>query len=66
MLRLRRAQRTLLAETVRDIANIAAGAMVFGQFIGSQSFSLQIAAFGMATWMALVGIAIVLAGETRR
>jgi hypothetical protein len=37
-----------LAETLRDIANIAARAMVFGQFIGSQIFSYRIAAFGMA------------------
>ena len=57
------AQRTLLAETLRDIANIAAGAMVFGQFIGSQTFSVRIAAFGMGVWVALVAFAMVLAGE---
>ncbi|HEX2458611.1 MAG TPA: hypothetical protein VHJ58_00560 [Vicinamibacterales bacterium] len=50
MVRLNRQQRMLLAETLRDIANIAAGAMVFGQFIGSQTLSYSIAAFGMGVW----------------
>ena len=56
----------LLAETLRDIANIAAGAMVFGQFIGSQTLSYSIAAFGMGVWVALVTFAIILAGGTQR
>jgi hypothetical protein len=56
----------LLAETLRDIANIVAGAMVFGQFIGSQTLSYSIAAFGMGVWVALVTFAMVLAGGTQR
>jgi hypothetical protein len=56
----------LLAETLRDIANVAAGAMVFGQFIGSQTLSYSIAAFGMGVWVALVTFAMVLAGGTQR
>jgi hypothetical protein len=66
MVRLNREQRMLLAETLRDIANIAAGAMVFGQFIGSQTLSYSIAAFGMGVWVALVTFAMVLAGGTQR
>ena len=66
MVRLNRQQRMLLAETLRDIANIAAGAMVFGQFIGSQTLSYSIAAFEMGVWVALVTFAIVLAGGTQR
>ncbi|HEY5618148.1 MAG TPA: hypothetical protein VIK60_09390 [Vicinamibacterales bacterium] len=65
MLVLKREQRTLLAETVRDIANIAAGAMVFGQFLGSQMFSMWIAIGGVAVWIALVAWAIGLAGEAK-
>jgi len=65
MLVLKREQRTFLAETVRDIANIAAGAMVFGQFLGSQMFSVWIAVGGMAVWIVLVAWAIGLAGETK-
>lgn len=66
MVRLTQAQRALLAETLRDIANIAAGAMVFGQFIGSQTFSLSIAAFGMGVWVALVAFAMVLTGDAQQ
>jgi hypothetical protein len=66
MLRLTQEQRTLLAETVRDIANIAAGAMVFGQFLGGQSFSWWIALAGGAVWVAFVSWAVDLAGEAKR
>ena len=66
MVRLTLGQRTLLAETLRDIANIAAGAMIFGQFIGSETFSFRIATFGMGMWLALVAYAIVLAEETQQ
>lgn len=66
MLRLSREQRALLAETVRDIANIAAGAMVFGQFLATQSFSWWTALAGGAVWVALVSWAIRLAGEVKQ
>lgn len=65
MVRLEKEQRTLFAETLTDIANIAAGAMVFGQFLGSQTFSFRMAIFGIGVWVALVAFAIVLAGETQ-
>lgn len=65
MLRLKREQRAFLAETVRDVANIAAGAMVFGQFLGNQMFSMWIAIGGVAVWIALVTWAIELAGEVK-
>jgi hypothetical protein len=64
MLRLTRSQRSLLAETLRDIANIAAGAMVFGQFIGSQAYSLRVAVFGMGVWVTLVLAAVRFAAES--
>ena len=56
-----RSQRRLLAETVRDIANIAAGAMVFGQFVAGGPFSLPVAIFGGGLWVVLVGYAVVIA-----
>ena len=65
LLVLGREQRVLLAETVRDIANIAAGAMVFGQFLAIETFSLWIAVGGMAVWVALVGWAIGLTREPK-
>ena len=54
MLRLKRAQRTLLAETLRDIANLAAGAMIFGQFLADAVFSQRVALGGMFLWIVLV------------
>ena len=56
-----RSQRRLLAETLRDIANIAAGATVFGQFVAGGPFSLAVAILGGALWVALVGYAVVIA-----
>ncbi len=38
----------LWAEKVLDLANIAAGAMIFGQIISGQKFSWSIAAIGLA------------------
>ena len=55
-----RSQRRLLAETVRDIANIAAGALVFGQFVTGGPFSLPLAIFGGGLWVVLVGYAVVI------
>jgi len=65
MLRLTQEQRVLLAETVRDIANIAAGAMVFGQFLGREMFSLPTALTGLVLWVGLVSWAIALAREVK-
>ncbi len=65
MLILQREQRKLLAETVRDIANIAAGAMVFGHFLNDRTFSALVALGGMLSWLGLVGWALLLARETK-
>lgn len=61
MLVLTREQRELLAETVRDIANIAAGAMVFGQFLADEVFSPWLAVGGVGIWIGLVAYALTLA-----
>ena len=65
MLELGPRQRELLAETSRDVANIAAGAMVFGQFLGERPFSSSIALGGVALWACLVTFAIRLLGKTQ-
>jgi len=54
-------QRRILAETVRDIANIAAGAMVFGQFVAGGTFLPRVAAAGAVVWIVLVVCSIVVA-----
>ena len=53
----------LLAETLRDIANLAAGAMIFGQFLADAMFSTRIALGGMALWTVFVTCAVVLTSE---
>ena len=65
MLILQREQRRLLAETVRDIANVAAGAMVFGQLLADRPFSPWLALFGGLLWSGLVIVAVWFAGRTK-
>jgi hypothetical protein len=60
MLALTHEQRVLLAETVRDIANVAAGAMVFGHFVGDRTFSWWTAVGGIILWMVFVSWAMAL------
>jgi hypothetical protein len=52
-------QRRIVAETLRDIANVAAGAMVFGQFVAGTTFSPRLAISGVVVWMVLVVCSIV-------
>ena len=46
MLRLNDAQRNILADKVFDAANVAAGALIFRQFLNDQPFSVLIALVG--------------------
>jgi len=64
MLRLKPGRRAVLVETFRELANLAAGALVLGQFVGEQRLSALAVIGGIATWIALVGIAVWLAGES--
>ncbi len=54
MLRLNQRQRELLADKLCDAANLAAGALVFGQFL-APGFSAILAAAGLIAWVALIG-----------
>jgi hypothetical protein len=58
--------RPLWRASRRDLANLAAGAMVFGQFIGSETFSRWTAVGGVIVWIAFVRLAVSLVKETRR
>lgn len=62
MLRLTPQQRADLSETMRDLANLAFGALVLGQFIGAQPVSWLAAMAGFLMWVALVGFALALPG----
>ena len=56
-------QRAVLIEKLPDIANVAAGALVFGQFLGDRPSSPALALYGVGIWSALMGFALLLANE---
>lgn len=62
MLDLKQAQRDMLVDKLPDAANLAAGALFFGQFLGDRPFSLILAMSGIAAWAVLIVWALVLAG----
>ena len=62
MLDLKPRRRQVLRETLRELANLFAGAMVVGQFVGDQPLSSWVLIGGVAMWAILVGLALVLAG----
>jgi hypothetical protein len=63
MLRLKARRRAVLVETLRELANLVAGALVLGQFVGPQPASAWVVLGGLGSWVALVGLAILLTGE---
>jgi len=65
MLRLSAGQRRMLVDKVPDAANLALGALFFGQFLGGQSFSISLAMLGIGMWMALMAWALILASEEK-
>jgi hypothetical protein len=60
MVRFSQKQRAMLLDKLADAANLALGALVFGQFLGDRPFSFGVAAFGLTAWFALLGWALVL------
>ena len=63
MLRWTEKQRDLVADKLADLANVAAGAMVFGQLLTQQQFSwasLAVAAVGLLVWALLALVVVVL------
>jgi hypothetical protein len=63
MLRLTQRQRNELSETMREFANLAAGALGLGQFVGEQQFSWELMFAGIIVWGSLVWLALLLPGE---
>lgn len=62
MLRLKQKQRTALSDTVRQLANVAAATLAFGQFVGQRSISIVLVITGLTLWGVLVGFGVWLAG----
>jgi hypothetical protein len=65
MLRLSREQRRTLADKLPDAANLALGALVFGQFLQERPFSPVLAATGVGVWLALLAWALFLGRRHR-
>ena len=63
MLRLSTEQRRLLADKLCDAANVAAGALTFGQFIGAAEYSLPLGLLGALVWLGFGGVAVMLTRE---
>ncbi len=63
MLELNNRQRTVLIDKLPDAANIAVGALFFGQFLSGTGFSFARAIVGLVLWAALVGWSVLLARE---
>lgn len=61
MILLTQGQRELLADKLPDAANLAVGALFFGQFLSSQPFSVALALAGIGAWFVLFIWAVVLA-----
>jgi len=62
MLRLRPGPRAVFGEKVLDLANFAAAALVFGQFVGSEPLSWTIMFAGVVLWVGFVAVALWLMG----
>jgi hypothetical protein len=49
----------MFADKLPDAANLAIGALVFGQFLGPARFSLRVALIGLVVWLVFIGWAAV-------
>ena len=56
-------RRGALAETLRELANYGAAALVFGQFVGQRSVSWGPVLAGVVLWLVFLSFALVLEGE---
>lgn len=63
MVRLRRRQRAVLSDKVPDAANLALGALFFGQLLAERSFSTRLALFGVACWAGFFALGLYFATD---
>jgi hypothetical protein len=63
MLRLTRERRAFVADKVGDTANLAVGALVFGQAVGQRGFSAPIAVAGFVIWLVVMLSAYLVKGD---
>jgi hypothetical protein len=60
MLRLKPGQRAVIVDKAPDLANLAAGVLVLGQFVGGDPPSVGLMILGAALWIAIAGITFVM------
>ena len=53
-------QRALVADKLFDAANVAAGGMLFGQFLAERPFSIALAVIGVIVWVTFFVISVAL------
>jgi hypothetical protein len=63
MVRLTKRRRTLFSDKFLDLANYAAVALVFGEFVGAAPFSWNVVVAGLTTWLVLATMSFLLSGE---
>ena len=63
MLRLSPGQRRLVVANVPALGNVAAGSLLFGQFLSERPYSPTIALIGLVAWVVLFGIAFFFAAK---
>ena len=66
MRRLRPEQTSLFADHLPELANFAAGSLLFGQFLAERPYSLRLMLVGLVSYAALMGIALFFAGRQRQ
>jgi hypothetical protein len=65
MVRLTERRRAILAEKFGDLANYAVAALVFGQAVGQESFSVGVALAGFLIWLGFMAASYVVAGGSQ-
>jgi hypothetical protein len=65
MLRLKQRRRAVLVETLRELANLTAAALVLAHFVGERPLSVELAFAGVGLWFTFVGVALILVEEGR-
>lgn len=65
MLRWTDRRRNILAEKSGDLANLAVAALVFGQALGPDAFSLGVALAGVSMWSVFITVTFFLSGESQ-
>ena len=59
-------QRGLLGDKLADIANVAAGALIFGQSLSERPFSVRLTVTGVLVWAVVMVAALISAPEVER